>query len=106
MAYRKINLAAGSNFVGGVFIIIMYIGWTLDTGNMELFLIPLFVGIWLIFTSFMLKKAERLILSGDLGKIRKGGEIAAIFGILGFNWWAFVGGTEAMDWKWVETEYI
>ena len=98
-AYRKINLAAATNFVWGVLSILFYIGWTLDTGHADYFIFFLFFGIWMIFTAFMLKKSERLLLSGDIGKVRKGGKIAALFGIIGFNWWAFVGGIDAMDWK-------
>lgn len=99
MAYRKINFAAGISLFEGIIFIIFYVLLAQDTGYVVSLLFLLAVGIWLIFISFMLKKSERLILSGEVGKIRKGGKIATLFGILGLNLWAFVGGTEAMDWR-------
>ena len=98
-AYQKINLAAATNFVIGVLSIIFYVGCTLDTMHADYFIFFLIFGIWMIFTALMLKKSERLLLSGEVEKVRKGGKIALIFGIIGFNWWAFVGGIDAMDWK-------
>ncbi len=98
-AYRKINLATVTNFVMGVLSIIFYIGCTLDTMHADYFIFFLILGAWFIFTAFGLKKSERLLLSGDISKVRKGGKIALIFGILGFNWWAIVGGMDAIDWK-------
>ena len=98
-AYRKVQFGAVMNLSSGIIFLIIYALFSLATGNFSYGLFFFILGIWFIFTAIMLRKACKMMMSGDIINVRKGGKIALIFGALGLSFFAFIGGSEAIDWR-------